>query len=64
MKTLNFFGINTAMSNRALIKQVQQDYSGAEKTLLKVYERRKEYGKVEDIIYSMNSLLNNFTIER
>lgn len=52
-----FFGINTAMSNRALIKQVQQDYSGAEKTLLKVYERRKEYGKVEDIIYSMNSLL-------
>ena len=52
-----FFGINTAMSNRALIKQVQQDYSGAEKTLLKVYERRKEYGKVVDIIYSMNSLL-------
>jgi tetratricopeptide (TPR) repeat protein len=52
-----FFGINTAMSNRALIKQVNQDYSGAEKIQLKVYERRKEYGKVIDIIYSLNNLL-------
>ena len=52
-----FFGINTAMSNRALIKQVNQDYTTAEKIQLKVYERRKEYGKVVDIIYSMNSLL-------
>ena len=52
-----FFGINTAMSNRALIKQNKQDYTGAEKIQLKVYERRKKYGKVVDIIYSMNSLL-------
>jgi len=52
-----FFGINTAMSNRALIKQVNQDYFGAEKIQLKVYERRKEYGKIIDVIYSMNSLL-------
>lgn len=52
-----FFGINTAMSNRALIKQARNDYDGAEKIQLKVYERRKEYGKIEDIIYSKNSLL-------
>ena len=63
-----FFGINTAMSNRALIKQVKKDYTGAEKILFEIYERRKEYGKVVDIIYSMNSiltvlLLKNETIE-
>ena len=63
-----FFGINTAMSNRALIKEVKKDYTGAEKIHLEVLERRKEYGKVVDIIYSMNSissilLIKNETVE-
>lgn len=63
-----FFGINTAMSNRALIKEVKKDYTGAEKIRLEVLERRKEYGKVVDIIYSMNSiasilLIKNETVE-
>ena len=52
-----FFGINTAMSNRALIKQVKKDYNGAEKIFRDVYQRRKQYGKAEDILYSMNNLL-------
>ena len=52
-----FFGINTAMSNRALIKQAKKDYTGAEKIFMDVYERRKEYGKVQDILYSMNNIL-------
>ena len=63
-----FFGINTAMSNRALIKEVKKDYTGAEKIHLEVLERRKEYGKVVDIIYSINSissilLIKNETVE-
>ena len=52
-----FFGINTAMSNRALIKQVKKDYNGAEKIFRDVYERRKQYGKAVDILYSMNNLI-------
>ena len=52
-----FFGINTAKSNRALIQQVKGNYNVAEKIFRDVYERRKEYGKVEDILYSMNNIL-------
>jgi tetratricopeptide (TPR) repeat protein/DNA-binding CsgD family transcriptional regulator len=52
-----FFGINTAMSNRALIKQVKKDYNGAEKIFRDVYQRRKEFGKAEDILYSMNNIV-------
>jgi DNA-binding CsgD family transcriptional regulator len=56
------------MSNRALIKEVKKDYTGAEKIHLEVLERRKEYGKVVDIIYSINSissilLIKNETVE-
>jgi len=52
-----FFGINTAKSNRALIQQIKGNYNAAEKIFRDVYERRKEYGKVEDILYSMNNIL-------
>ena len=52
-----FFGINTAMSNRALVRQAKEDYNGAEKIFMDVYERRKEYGKAQDVIYSMNNIL-------
>ncbi len=57
-----FFGINTAMSNRALIKQNMGDFLGAKEIYNDVYNRRKEYGKVVDIIYSMNSLLTVFLL--
>ena len=53
-----FFGINTATSNLALISQAKKDYKKAEKLIREVYERRKEYGKAEDILYSMASLLS------
>ena len=56
-KDQKFFGINTATSNLALISQTKQDYKMAEKLFRDVYERRKEYGKAEDILYSMASLV-------
>ena len=52
-----FFGINTAMSNRGLVRQAKGDYTGAEKIFMDVYERRKEYNKVEDVLYSLNNIL-------
>ena len=57
-KDQNAFGINTATSNLALISQAKKDYKKAEKLFREVYERRKEYGKAEDILYSMASLLS------
>jgi tetratricopeptide (TPR) repeat protein len=56
-KDQKFFGINTATSNLALISQTKQDYKKAEKLFRDVYERRKEYGKAEDILYSMASIV-------
>ena len=56
-KDQKFFGINTATSNLALISQAKQDYKKAEKLFRDVYERRKEYGKAEDILYSMASIV-------
>ena len=56
-KDQKFFGINTATSNLALISQTKQDYKMAEKLFRDVYERRKEYGKAEDILYSMASIV-------
>ncbi len=41
----------------ALISQTKQDYKKAEKLFRDVYERRKEYGKAEDILYSMSSII-------
>jgi len=58
-----FFGINTAKSNRALIQQIKGNYNAAEKIFRDVYERRKEYGKVEDILYSMNNILTVFLLK-
>lgn len=58
-----FFGINTSMSNRALIKQARNDYDGAEKIFREVYQRRKEYGKAIDVLYSMNSILTNLLLK-
>lgn len=52
-----FFGINTAMSNRGLILQVNEQYDKAENIYRDVYQRRKKYGKTEDILYSMNDIL-------
>ena len=52
-----FFGINTAMSNRGLVRQAKGDYTGAEKICMDVYERRKEYNKVEDVLYSLNNIV-------
>jgi len=58
-----FFGINTSMSNRALIKQARNDYDGAEKIFREVYKRRKEYGKAIDVLYSMNSILTSLLLK-
>ena len=57
-----FFGINTAMSNRALIKQNTGDFLGAKEIYTDVYNKRKEFGKAVDILYSMNSLLTVFLL--
>ena len=58
-----FFGINTTMSNRALIKQARNDYDGAEKIFREVFQRRKEYGKAIDILYSMGNILSCLLIK-
>ncbi len=60
---VKFFGINTAMSNRALVRQAKEDYNGAEKIFMDVYERRKEYGKVQDVLYSMNNILTVLSLK-
>ena len=57
-KEAQFLGLNTSNSNLALIEDRKGNYDAAEKIYLDVYKRRLENGKIEDVLYSIQELLN------
>lgn len=52
-----FFGLNTSNSNLGLIEEAKGNYEKAEEIYYKIYQRRLEKGKKEDILYSIAQLI-------
>ena len=52
-----FFGLNTSNSNLGLIEEAKGEYEKAEEIYYKIYQRRLEKGKKEDILYSIAQLI-------
>ncbi len=50
-------GINTTESNLGLIDEQKGEFTEAEKKYLKIYERRLQNEKHEDIVYSLSQLI-------
>lgn len=53
-----FYGINTATSNLGLIDESTGNFDEAEKKYIKIYRRRLEKNKPQDVLYSLAQLIN------
>ena len=56
-KNAKFYGLNTANSNLGLIEEMKGNYKKAEEIYYKIYQRRLEKDKKEDILYSLAQLI-------